>query len=74
MSRCEVSRCIVLHLDDVIWTVYFALARKRQLMKSTDAVHERCVNRASFGLEREEGSSESGIDGLVAAVILIYNF
>jgi hypothetical protein len=38
------------------WTVYFALARKRQLVKSTVAVQERWRRRAWWGLEREEGS------------------
>jgi ribosomal protein L14 len=72
MSKWEVSRHNKLQLDDVICTVYFALARKRHLMKSTEAVHERCVRRASLGLEREEGSSESGIDDDLTAVVICH--
>lgn len=70
MSRLEVSRFRVVQGSswDVNWTVYFALARKRQLVKSTVAVHERWVRVAWCGLEREDGSS--AMDLLVADVMM----
>ena len=51
------SRFMEVQSADVNWTVYFALARKRPFVKSTEAVQERWVKTAWWGLEREDGSS-----------------
>jgi hypothetical protein len=53
------------------WTVYFALARKRQLVKSTVAVQERWRRRAWWGLEREEGSFVAVLGLLLLVVVVV---
>lgn len=66
ISNPDVSRRSVLHSERNL-TVYFALARKRQLAKSTLASHDRCVRTASCGFEREDGS-RAMVDSAVMVV------